>query len=269
MTCCVEAPVVENVRFPGHNYLLSVRAPEVARDILPGQFVMASGAEGLSTPSPLLKRALAVYSSGEEEGQKTIIKLLLKVVGDGTRRLAALAPGDTVSLIGPLGNGFDLEKGKRKINLLVAGGIGIASFYLLANTLKANGEELRLIYGGRSAVDLVGLDDFQRLGVPILNTTDDGSLGLKGLVTEGLSECLSSLPSHNLNMYVCGPNPMMKATASVAAHHGIPCQISVEAKMACGFGVCLGCSVKTLHSYRLACQHGPVFDAPEFVWEEA
>lgn len=268
MAYFLEAPVIENLRFPQHNYLLSLQAPKVAQKVLPGQFVMAAEVEKLTLPYPLLKRAMAVYSTAEEKGERSIITLLLKVIGDGTRRLASLQPGDTVSLIGPLGNGFDTGQGHGKINLLVAGGIGIASLYLLADKLKRDGQQLHLIYGGQGAKDLVGLDDFRRLEIPIFVTTDDGSLGFKGLVTEGLESYLKDLPQDDLVIYTCGPNPMMKAVSSLAASYNIPCQISVEAKMACGFGVCLGCSVKTVGSYRLACRHGPVFDAAEFVWEE-
>ena len=268
MSYVLEAPVIENVRYPQHNYLLAVRAPEVAEKIRPGQFVMAAEVGDQSLPYPLLKRALAVYSIKKEKGRKSVITLLLKIVGEGTRRLAALETGDSVSLIGPLGNGFDTTAASAKISFLLAGGIGIASFYLLAEQLKKSGQEVHLIYGGRTAEDLVVLEDFCRLDIPVFVTTDDGSAGFKGLITEGLKEYVKDFPRNRLLFYICGPNAMMKAVTSLAVEYRVPSQISVEAKMACGFGVCLGCSIKTITSYRLACRHGPVFDAAEFVWEE-
>lgn len=266
MSYVLEAPVIQNLRFPGHNYLLAIRAPEVARQAVPGQFVMA--AEVGPLPYPLLKRAMAVYSLQKENGQSSVITLLIKAIGEGTRRLAELEEGDSISLIGPLGNGFDLSLARGRTSFLLAGGVGIASLYMLAEQLKLAGEEVYLVYGGRTAHELVGLEDFQRLGVPILVTTDDGSAGYKGLITEGLKEYLKDFSPERLVFYTCGPNRMMEAISRIAQERGIPCQVSVEARMACGFGVCLGCSVKTIHSYRLACRQGPVFDATEFLWED-
>jgi dihydroorotate dehydrogenase electron transfer subunit len=114
---------------------------------------------------------------------------------------------------------------------------------------------------------MVGLEDFRQLEIPVIPTTEDGTLGRRGLVTAALGDCLAELPAALANLYTCGPNPMMQAVSAMAKERGIPCQISVEMKMACGFGVCLGCTVKTRGSYRLACTHGPVFDADDFVWE--
>jgi len=267
MPYSLDAPVIKNVKFPNHNYLVSLRAPKVAQQALPGQFVMAAQVDDSSIPYPLLRRALAVYSTTQEDGEKSIINLLLKIVGDGTLRLASLEKDDTVNLIGPLGNSFNTVHNTSRKHFLVAGGIGIASFYLLAEQLRQKNQEVHLIYGGQTADDLVGLEDFQMLDIPVYVTTNDGSQGFKGLVTEGLEIYLQKVPYDNLTIYTCGPTPMMKAVSDLAAHHSIACQISVEAKMACGFGVCLGCSVKTTDTYRLACQHGPIFDASEFIWE--
>jgi dihydroorotate dehydrogenase electron transfer subunit len=268
MTYVLEAPVLANRRLEGHSYLLSIRAPEIAEKVQPGQFIMAAEVTSQSLPYPLLKRALAVYSVLEEEGRRNILTMLLKVVGTGTRRLATLEPGDSVSLIGPLGNGFDQDLARGKISVIIAGGVGIASFYLLAQHLLAQGEEVHLVYGGRTAKDLAVLEDFQRLRLPIFVTTEDGSLGFQGMITCGLEKYLQPLPKERLVFYTCGPNPMMKAVSQLAIGAGIPCQISVEARMACGFGVCLGCTVKTAHSYKLACRNGPIFNASDFVWEE-
>ena len=263
----IKVPVVENRQYPHENFVLAVRAPEIARTVLPGQFVMVAIADRGTAPTPLLKRALAVYSVHPEDGRPSIVTFLVKIVGEGTRRLNSVRAGEYLDLVGPLGNGFDLNRGKGKINLLVVGGTGIASVYLLAEKWYRGGEEVHLVYGGRSADHLIGLDDFKRLGLPVFVTTEDGSLGHRGLVTQGFQEYSSKFPKEHINICTCGPNAMMEAVTTVAKTQGIPCQISVESKMACGFGVCLGCTVKTLNSYRLACTHGPVFDGASFVWE--
>jgi dihydroorotate dehydrogenase electron transfer subunit len=248
------------------NFLLTVDAPALAPLILPGQFVMAAAAQAYSQPFPLLRRALAVFSvegSGREQ-----LTLLLKVVGDGTRQLAGLRAGDSIHLVGPLGCGFDCEPARGRRALIVAGGIGIASVYLLAEQLVRQGTDVHLIYGGRTAADLVCLDYFAALPISLLLTTEDGSRGLAGRVTGSLAKYLPGLSPENSVVYACGPNPMMKAVSSQVVHLGVPCQVSVETKMACGFGVCLGCSVKVGDRYRLACTHGPVFEAAGFQWEE-
>jgi dihydroorotate dehydrogenase electron transfer subunit len=265
----VEAPVVENCQFPNHNHIVVLRASEIAKEVLPGQFVMASCAGDEALPHPLLKRAMAVYTVKRYQGEESLIALLIKVVGDGTHRLANAKPGDSINLIGPLGNGFDLERAKGRINFLVVGGTGIASVYLLAKHLSHYGESVHLVYGGQNAEALVGLDDFRKLGIPIVTATEDASSGFPGLVTDGFLDYLDRFPISQANIYTCGPNLMMQAVTEMALKRGIPCQISVESKMACGFGVCLGCTVKTTGSYRLACTDGPVFDASEFVWENS
>ena len=262
------AAVVDNTQLAGPNYLLSIRAPKIASTVRPGQFVMAAVADGLSLPHPLLKRALAVFSVESEEGIPSIITLLIKVIGDGTQRLASLLPKERVDLIGPLGNGFRMAGRQGGVHLLAAGGVGIASFYLLAEEINRAGQEVHLLYGARTEEDLVGLEYFQRLGIPLVLTTEDGSSGIKGLITDGLEQHLAQLVQQTLTLYVCGPNPMMQAVSRMASLHQIPCQISVESKMACGFGVCLGCTVETVNSYQLACSDGPVFDAETFIWQE-
>lgn len=267
MAHLLECPVIEKKALSQGNYVISVRAPEVARECRPGQFVMISDCTGSSLPFPLLKRALAVYSVTPERGEPCIIDLLLKVVGQGTSRLASLETGDSTSVIGPLGNGFDLAPARAKTNVVVAGGTGIASVYLLTRRLLEGGEDVRLAYGGRSRADLVCLDDFRNLGMPVQATTEDGSFGIPGLVTEALRALTSGLDRDRLNLFTCGPNAMMKAVSRFAEDHDIPCQISVEVRMGCGFGVCLGCSVKTVSGYQLACCHGPVFQSRDFIWE--
>jgi dihydroorotate dehydrogenase electron transfer subunit len=263
----VAVPVVDLKHYPSQGFVFSVEAPKFAESVVPGQFVMAAPHVAGQIPYPLLKRALAVYSV-EPESDPTAMGFLVKVVGEGTLRLSQLGRGDLVDLVGPLGNGFDLGRAAGKLNLLVVGGTGIASVLMLARSLVRRGEEVRLIYGGRTVDDLIGLEDFTQLEITILTTTEDGTSGLPGLVTDGLREVLEQVPQHLLNVYTCGPNAMMQAVCSITNRLSIDCQLSIEVKMACGFGVCLGCTVKTQSGYQLACSSGPVFDAREFVWEE-
>lgn len=261
----VQAPVVGSTGYPGLNHLLALRSREIADSARPGQFLMAGLVDCPS--DPLLKRALAVYSIPHADGD--ILTLLIKIVGPGTRQLAALREGDRISLIGPLGNGFDTSQAKGRISVLVAGGVGIASVFLLAKELSDSGEEVHLLYGARTAQDLVGLQDFQDLGIQVRVATEDGTQGVQGLVTRILEPYFKRYAARELALYTCGPNPMMEAVSGLASNHGVGCQVSVETPMACGFGVCLGCSVRTVSSYRLACTHGPVFDAREVVWGRA
>jgi len=261
-----EAPVTAVERW-GEDYgFLRVEAPELAARCLPGQFVMAAPECSRSLPYPLLKRALAIYDIPESGTRYGWISLMVKAIGDGTQSLVSLREGDRLQLVGPLGNGFDLEASQGRHCLLVAGGIGIASLLLVARRLVESGREVTLLYGGRSRSDLVGLEDFKRLGVRCLVTTEDGSEGQRGRVTLALEEALRQ-SGEDFFTYTCGPNPMMEAVSRINLERGIPGQLSVESKMACGFGVCLGCTVLTTAGFRLACTHGPVFSPEEFVWE--
>jgi len=264
MPHAVEAELVENKQLPQDNYLLTFRAPSISSETLPGQFVMAAPKTHQVVPSPLLKRPLAVYSV-----HGPLLTVLIKAIGEGTARLGLMRPGQIANLIGPLGNGFDLTAGRGKINFLIAGGVGIASVYLLAQKLKQQGDETHLLYGARTAADLILLDDFQALDVPVVPATDDGSCGFRGFVTAALGDYMRGYDISLLNFYACGPEPMLKAVSAFACAQHIPCQVSVEARMACGFGVCLGCSVKTKDGYRLACSDGPVFQASELIWDKS
>jgi len=255
--------ILEHRQLAPETWVLKVRNAQIASQVKPGQFLMASIESKDETPSPILKRALAVYGTERED-----LSLLIRIEGDGTRKLCQAAPGNNLNLVGPLGNGFDLERGVGRYSVIVAGGSGIASVYLLARELRRKGRDVCLVYGGRNALDLAGLEDFQALKIPVHTSTEDGSAGFHGMVTGALQQVLSGLDEAPLNIYTCGPNPMMREVSNIAKVNSIPCQLSVEIKMACGFGVCLGCAVKTTEGNRLACTQGPVFDASRFIWED-
>jgi dihydroorotate dehydrogenase electron transfer subunit len=169
--------------------------------------------------------------------------------------MAELSPGAQVSVLGPLGNGFAVPDGPAT---LVGGGSGIASLYELA---AARPHDLRVLLGGRTRADILGLEDFEKLGVELSLATDDGSLGRRGLVTDLLE------PRAGETVYACGPLGMMQRARELASAARARCLVSLENNMACGFGVCLGCVVKTPAGFRYVCTHGPVFDADTLGWQ--
>ncbi len=231
----------------------------------PGQFVMLSpGAEtGAVRTDPLLPRPMAVYRETRNGGAAEI-EILFKVHGRGTALLAEVRPGQRVRLVGPLGRGFALpDPGERA--LLVAGGTGVASVFELAARCAARGKEPpTVLLGARSAGDLMGYEDFEALDVPVRLTTEDGSQGTRGRVTDLLEPLLGG-PAR---VYACGPTPMMRRAAEIAERAGRPCVVSLENPMACGFGVCLGCAAPLRDGgIALVCCDGPVFDAARVAWE--
>jgi len=225
---------------------------------------------GSPRTDPLLPRPMAIYRSFESgtPGEPTGIEVLYRVTGRGTTLLSEARPGDRVRFVGPLGRGFPApEEGLRPI--LVAGGTGIASVYELAARCasEGGGQGVTVLFGARSSGDLMGVEDFVGLGgVDVRVTTEDGSRGEKGLVTELLEKTLSdSGPAH---VYACGPTPMMRRAAEVAHAYNRSCTVSLENNMACGFGVCLGCAAPlTAGGFGLVCRDGPVFDADAVDWD--
>jgi dihydroorotate dehydrogenase electron transfer subunit len=216
----------------------------------PGQFAMLSLDPDGAHRDPLLPRPMAVYRA---EGER--VEFRFKIVGRGTRLLAALHGGDGLGVVGPLGNGF-AEPGARPI--LVGGGTGTASLYELA---AGAGARARVLLGGRTRDDVLGLADFEKLPAALEVATDDGSLGHRGPVTDLLR------PGASDEVYACGPTAMMRRAYELARAAGARCLVSLESPMACGFGVCLGCAVPTRGPYRYVCTHGPVFEADDLDWE--
>ena len=198
---------------------------------------------------PLLPRPMAVYRARGER-----LEFCFRVVGRGTRLLSELAPGSALGVVGPLGNGFPAPDGRP---ILVGGGTGNASLYELAAAL---GPELRVLLGGRTREDILGLADFEALPGAIEVATEDGSLGRRGLVTALLE------PKPGDHVFACGPTPMMRRAGEIARAAGVRCSVSLESSMACGFGVCLGCAVPIRNGFRYVCSDGPVFEAEELDW---
>lgn len=216
--------------------------------IAPGQFVEVQ-VEGCR--EVMLRRPISVHDVDPVAGT---LRLLIQIVGNGTRRLSQLAVGDHLNLVYPLGHGFttDIPSGSRA--LLVGGGAGIAPLLHLSKILKTNGVCNTILLGGRTEALIPVRDEFNPYG-DVCIATDDGSLGHKGLVIShpAFSEQYDII-------YTCGPTPMMKAVARSAAERGIRCEVSLENMMACGVGACLCCVTDTDQGHRCVCKEGPVFD---------
>jgi dihydroorotate dehydrogenase electron transfer subunit len=237
---------------------LTVNAPKIAAAAKPGQFVMARPGEGLD---PLLRRPFSIHSVHSDG----TLSLLFKIIGKGTRLMAAMNPGTALSLIGPLGKGFNLHP--QGPFCMIGGGMGIAPLYFLAQTFRQS--EYRennqpVLLGSQTQAELLLLaEEFSELGYSVLTATDDGTLGHQGFVTELLDEILRKIKQ----VYVCGPIPMMRTVALKCRDAGVDCQVSLETHMACGLGACLGCTFPATGSgYKHVCKDGPVLSADEVIW---
>ena len=277
------ARVIAN-RPDGHGFKLLLEVPNWP-GAAPGQFLMLGAGAEASVPrqDPLLPRPMAVYrdfapgqgpsGTGAEPGAAARIEVLYRVTGRGTTLLSEAEPGQRIAVVGPLGQGFPIEAGPAQA-LLVGGGTGIASLYELARALAAAGRAVTVLLGARGEKDLIGLADFESLGVELVCTTEDGSRGQQGLVTVPLVARLEAVAAGaakgaaGLAVYACGPTPMMRAAAALAEARGVRCFVSLENPMACGFGVCLGCAAPRREGgFALVCRQGPVFESTEIAWE--
>jgi dihydroorotate dehydrogenase electron transfer subunit len=243
--------------------LLDLEWPAAVAEPLPGQFVMVRTREGTD---PLWRRPLGVHDFRRSKGAG-VLSLLFQVVGPTTRDLAGLVPGNALDVLGPHGRGFRLDAAE---HWLVGGGRGLAPLYYLARVLGGRRVPCRVFLGGRSAMHVLRERDLERLGCRVETATDDGSRGRRGPVTDLLARGLgrtSERRRSGILISACGPHGMLRAVAGIAAERGVAAQVSVDPLMACGRGLCLGCTVVAREGYRLACQHGPVFDARELAWD--
>ena len=274
--------VVENRPLTGGHFLLGLHSPRQARATRPGQFAML---RLLERSDVLLRRPMSIYDvkpsrardRKKARGQPEVIELLYKVVGRGTRLMAELKSGDRVGLLAPLGHGFFEEEYLRRLEeadevLHVAGGIGIAALLLPARALARAGFGQRLFFGGRTKADLVGVSDFKPLVSDVVLATENGSTGHQGYVTKPLEEYLERHRSKKFFLMVCGPWAMLQASVELAEKYRHPCLVSMENRMGCGLGVCLGCCIRVdgqgHGAYQRVCTEGPVFWAEKVVWEK-
>ncbi len=238
----------------GRSVLLQLHAECALPDMAPGQFVQVR-VDG--SPSTYLRRPISIH---DVDFQNHEITLLVQQIGEGTRHLASAEIGDTINVVLPLGNGFSMpEKGEKC--LLVGGGIGIAPLFYFAKMLVEKGIRPALLLGGKSKSDLIRLEDYQRFGESFV-TTEDGTLGEKGFVTQHSVWQKQSFDK----IYVCGPKPMMKAVAKLASEKKNWCEVSLENLMACGLGACLCCVEDTIDGNMCVCKEGPVFNTRRLKW---
>ena len=265
----LKAEILSNVEVAPCHYLMTLAVSKVFRNAQPGQFVMLRPAtRGL----PFLGRPLGIYSLAAK-GKNTQIEVLYRVAGKGTKAISALCDGDRVEILGPLGNCFDFEP-VMKTAAFVAGGIGIAPLVFLAEKLSANAasKQARMILyiGAKDSASLLGIDRMKSFGSDIRVSTDDGSSGHRGPVTDLFGEDLASLDTSSTRVFLCGPNPMLKRMGDLLAGHAISCQVLMEERMACGMGACLGCTIEVRTpsgiEYRQVCVDGPVFALQSIVW---
>src|SRR5262245_6307388 len=231
--------------------------------VLPGQFAMLKP-HGFD--EPLLRRAMAYYQRRLPEGRLSV-DFIYQILGRGTQALAKLKAGEGVDFLGSLGNTYEFEAASGREALLVAGGVGSAALFMLAEELVRRGLPVRLFIGGASAGDLCGIEDFSGLlsDRNVTSATIDGSHGERGFVTAPLERHLQSDPGRPRIIYACGPDPMLHRVSQIAEQSGTPAQLSLESPMACGFGICVGCAVAVKTDcpegfvYKKVCTDGPVF----------
>jgi len=254
------APVIDNIRLSRRYFLLRIARPEGMPTVEAGHFVQ------VSVPSAgrfFLRRPFSVFDCTDAH-----VDLLIVEVGEGTRALRAVAPGDKVDFYGPLGHPFPVLEGKRIV--AVGGGVGLAPLYYYGFRRPGRiGAGYRLLYGARTAEDLF-LDyiAMERSGVRL--STDDGSHGFAGNVVEMAEDELDRGPADVL--FSCGPTVMMRAVDALARRRGLEHYASLENRMACGLGACRSCVVPTTADegdspYRTVCHDGPVFDGAELLWD--
>ncbi len=271
--------VTENVLMARDTFRVRLQCEPLARQIVPGQFVLLRLPEG---GDPLLGRPFALFDTVLDDAGRPIgIDIVYLVVGKMTSRLAQCQPGDRLDIWGPLGNGFSNRPTEHL--LMVAGGIGQTPFLALGREFLAGRSygqpprsagpagKVTLCYGVRNADFAAGVDHFSSCGIEVRISSDDGSIGHHGLVTELVEQQLAQESSSTCRIVCCGPEPMMEAVARLAHRKAVPCEVSLETPMACGIGICFSCVVKVVQpdggwDYKRTCVEGPVFDAEKIQW---
>ncbi len=235
-----------------------ISVPEIVAEAQPGQFVHVKKEPSVN----FLRRP---FSIADVDIKKGILTLIYRIVGKGTAEYAQMKKGDVLSVLGPIGNGFipkDISAAGGQ-PLLIGGGVGIAPLIYLSRVLQEKGQKPVLLIGGKNEDEVFWTKYLKPYADKVYVTTDDGSVGFKGFTVQLMPQILAG---HNItNIYTCGPMIMMDGIAKLAYEHDIDCQVSMEKRMACGIGVCLGCTFegKLTHKRRKVCTEGPVFPARE------
>jgi dihydroorotate dehydrogenase electron transfer subunit len=248
--------VVENRKINKDYYVLKLASKTDLPKIRPGHFVELLVAD---TRNAFLRRPISIY---DVQPECNSFELLIQIVGEGTQLMAKLEAGDTINAMYPLGNGFGTKTSAKNI-LLVGGGVGVAPLLYLAKQLNEEGIRPKILLGGRAAGNIIEVENFAKYG-DVLISTEDGSIGEKGFVTQ------HSVMKESIDkIYTCGPDPMMRAVADIAFERNIECEVSLENMMACGIGACLCCVTDTKEGHKCVCTDGPVFNTKELKWNLA
>ncbi|MDD3321251.1 MAG: dihydroorotate dehydrogenase electron transfer subunit [Paludibacter sp.] len=248
--------VKENITLSYQYSLLKLTSDEKLPEILPGQFAEVR-VDGSTTT--FLRRPISIHYVDYETNE---LWLLIQIIGDGTKRMAEIKSGETMNIILPLGNSFSEPDKKDAKIILIGGGCGVAPLLFLGSYFKNKGFEVNFLLGARSAADILQKSEYERYG-KVHITTEDGSMGEKGFVTQH-----TALKGSNFDyIYTCGPTPMMKAVASYAAKIKAVCEVSLENTMACGIGACLCCVTDTTEGHVCVCTEGPVFNITKLKWQ--
>lgn len=247
------APVAQTIELENQIFLLKIYSPEISSIIQPGQFLNIRVSESYY---PLLRRPFSVCDVENDH-----FYLMFNVYGEGTRILANKRPGELIDILGPLGNGFDLDN-DYETAVIVAGGLGAAPFPYVTRKISGRKKIITFI-GGKSRSDLI------KYGMININlSTDDGSEGFKGTVVQLLKNKLGELGKGKIKIFGCGPNAMLGALKELCLTENLNCEVSTECAMACGFGICQGCPIESTHQkdkYLLVCKDGPVFNIKDVV----
>jgi len=253
------AEIISREQVAEDTFRFTVKAPGIASTSRPGQFVMVRTGEGLD---PLLRRPFSIHQVADGG----LVQILFKVIGKGTQALADMESGRNMDILGPIGHGFTLANDSQ--HFLVGGGIGIAPLLFLARRILKKSEpfSVRVFLGARTKEEIVFLaEEFESMGLSVETTTEDGSFGKQGLVTELMRDLQQEKP---VMIYGCGPYPMLRAVANICRKNSWGCQVSLETMMACGLAACLGCAVQRadMKGYVHVCKDGPVFDMDDVAW---
>ncbi|MEN8224834.1 MAG: dihydroorotate dehydrogenase electron transfer subunit [Bacteroidota bacterium] len=252
----IEDLKVANIRWlNSSSFVLQLTGSEAVSDIEPGNFAQLRID---NHPEVFLRRP---FSYLDFDIDNKMVSFFIKAVGKGTRKLGSIQTGDQINIVHPLGNAFTIPENKKV--LITGGGSGIAPFIMLGRELKLKGNKVDIITGGRTAEDILFTDEFKAFG-DVFYTTEDGSLGEKGLLTQHSIFAGDGL-DYDL-IYTCGPEGMMQAVASIATNHNITCEASLENLMACGIGACLCCIQETREGNKCVCTDGPVFNINDLTW---
>jgi dihydroorotate dehydrogenase electron transfer subunit len=256
-------PVIDQAEITPQTYRITIESEIIVRQSQPGQFVQLRIHEGID---PLLRRPFSIH---RVHRNRNILNLLYKVVGRGTDLMRSFKKGDTVDLLGPLGKGFEIDRDFQQA-LIVAGGMGSAPMFFLIDELMNAGKKVILYWGAKNKNEIYQLSELKKTDAEVHITTDDGSMGHKGMITDLFESSIHlHQNSDSFRGFICGPKGMIRAMQKIAERTRFSWQVSMEERMACGIGVCMGCGIKMKSGmHQMVCSDGPVFDLSEVLFDD-